>query len=131
MENQIRAAVRPLPPADVKSLDDVRVVIPNLNDSVNFLFRKLWATPDFYRYLVGVYDEQCVEGSRATDNVFAAVKIREAAIAEGDMFVGGQHIHSIVKSLNVVLRRYNLHPKQRMNVLNNEQVPAAPNGGEE
>jgi hypothetical protein len=95
---------------------------PELNDLVDEILQSLWDNTDFRRLLYATYDEQAVEGSLSTDNVEAARMIREKA-AEIGSNVQKEKLHTIVKSLNVVLRRYNKSRKARRQTVHGETVP--------
>ena len=58
----------------------------------------------------------------STDNVFAAIMIRDKAKAIGSE-VGDEKIHTIVLALNVVMRRYHVSRKERANTVGGTRVP--------
>jgi hypothetical protein len=103
-------------PVTVQDLEAMRRVFhqPTLNDRVDAIHVKLWANEQYRLLLDGVYDEDCVEGSQAADNLFAAVMIRTyAKDVAGDEYVAGKKAHTIVKALGVVLRRYGISRGER------------------
>ena len=81
----------------------------------------VWEEDQFQTYLDAVYDEQAVEGSLAIDNVKAAELIREKATAIGNR-VSQEKLATIVKSLNVVLRRYGFSRNERRNLVGGKIV---------
>ena len=116
---------RTLPlPADTRALLAQRKhgLLRNLNDEVEPIFVGLFEEPGFQRYLNAVYDEQAIEGSLATDNVMAAELIRNAAQEAGNGFVADQKLHTLVKAMNIVKRRLQVHPMQRRYSVHGEQV---------
>lgn len=76
----------------------------------------------YLSYLYAVYDEQAVEGSLSMDNGEAAGMIREKARSMNDAELGRQKKATIVKALNIVLRRYNNSRKERRNMIGGEVV---------
>src|SRR6266498_3771777 len=85
-----------------------------LNDYVEEIYVALWTQDgDFMRYLDAVYDEEAVEGSLSIDNSKAAECIRLYAKNNNVPIVAGKKLATIVKALNVVLRRYGMTRKQR------------------
>ncbi len=113
------------PPLPERIADWERVVETErtLNDLVEDVHRLLVDENEVYRkYLYAVYDEQAVEGSLAIDNGKAAEIIRLKAQSVGNTEVASQKLATIVKALNVVLRRYNKSRKQRRNMIHGEIV---------
>src|SRR5262245_16368762 len=86
---------------------------PTLNDVVHEYHIKLWSNPKYRGFLDAVYDEDAVEGSLALDNGEAARMIRDIAITEEDKRLASKKLATIVKALNVVLRRYGISRKER------------------
>lgn len=111
--------VRPMPrqlPVTVQDLEAMRKVFhqPTLNDRVDAIHVRLWENEQYRRLLDSVYDEDCVEGSQAADNLFAAMMIRTyAKDVAGDQYVAGKKAATIVKSLGVVTRRYGISRGER------------------
>ena len=110
--------VRPQPkslPATVQDLEAARKVFhqPTLNDRVDALHVQLWANDEYRRLLDGVYDEDCVEGSCAADNILAAKMLRDHAKTVGDRYVTDKKLATIAKALNVVLKRYGIGRRER------------------
>ena len=85
----------------------------NLNDRVEEIHRALVEDENYLRLLYAVHDKQAIEGSLAVDNMMAARMIRDKAKGAGDLDVAHEKLTTIVKALNVVLRRYNISRKQR------------------
>ena len=114
--NQINVRPRPASlPVSVADLEAMRKVFhqPTLNDRVDTIHMQLWANDEYRKYLDAVYDEDAVEGSLATDNTFAALMIRQHAKVIGDTYVQNKKVHTIVKALNVVLRRLRISRAER------------------
>lgn len=84
-----------------------------LNDHVEDVHVALWDDPAYHRALEAVYDEDAVEGSLAADNFLAATMIREHARANGNLYLKDKKLATIVKALNVVLKRYGISRKER------------------
>jgi hypothetical protein len=102
---------------------------PTLNDHVERIHVALYAKSDEYRkFLSAVYDDDAVEGSLRADNLELARLIRDYAAENGMTEVvkkpdGGQRTkESIVKALNVVLRRYGIAREIRRNTIGGEYV---------
>ncbi len=93
-----------------------------LNDHVDDIHVALWTNPDYHRALEAVYDEDAVEGSLAADNFIAAGMIRDHARQNDNHHVKDKKLATIVKSLNVVLRRYGIGRKERAITIGDEVV---------
>jgi hypothetical protein len=79
-------------------------------------------------YHDAIYDEEATEGSLSYDNYQAAEMIRDYARANGrDPYVGDRKLSSIVKALNVVLRKYGMSRKQRAKTVHGEIVDMGEN----
>jgi hypothetical protein len=121
---------RPLP-ATVSELMALRKVKfdRTINDRVETLLIDAFGNDQFVEYLKAVGDEEAVEGSLACDNVKAAEFIRDLASKsskEGmarDSVIAEAKLATIVKALNVCLRRYNISRKDRKNMLGGQVVP--------
>jgi hypothetical protein len=95
-----------------------------LNDYVEQIHRSLWDDDPSYRaYLEAVWDSDAVEGSLAIDNMMAAMKIRDKAPEFDGNPVGSKKLDTIVRSMNVVLRRYENSRKERRETVQGVQVP--------
>ncbi len=98
--------------------------IRTLNDYVDDIHVALWeSNSEYVKLLDAVYDEDAVEGSLAIDNAKAAELIRDYAKHNGIAYVAGKKLATIVKSLNVVLRRYHITRKERAVMVDGETVP--------
>jgi hypothetical protein len=117
----MNTALRPSPP---KLPDTLSAALahrklkqrPTLNDDIESLMLSVWEDDQFQSYLDAVYDEQAVEGSLSIDNAKAAELLRDKAIKTGNR-VAHEKLASIVKSLNVVLRRYGFSRMERRNLV--------------
>jgi hypothetical protein len=94
-----------------------------LNDYVDQIHIVLWekGTP-YYKLLDAVYDEDAVEGSLAIDNSKAAEMIRAYAEENKIPEVATKKLATLVKALNVVLRRYHMTRQERAVSIGGEAV---------
>ena len=99
-----------------------------LNDHVDDIHVLLWSNPNYHRALEAVYDEDAVEGSLSADNFIAAGMIREYAREHELPHVKDKKLATIVKSLNIVLRRYGISRKERAITIGNETISPVANG---
>jgi hypothetical protein len=99
-----------------------------LNDRVEQYHLNLWDDKQYRRFLDATSDEDTAEGSLAADNLEAANMIRMAALNANDDYVGTKKKATLVKSLNVVLRRYRISRQERAIRLGDETFPT--NNGE-
>ena len=97
---------------------------PTLNDHVDNIHLQLWAEDDYRSLLDAVSDEDAVEGSCAIDNYKAAERIREYGRRHDNTYVAKKKLATIVKALNVVLRRYHISRKERAQMIGGEIVPS-------
>ena len=106
-------------PTTVTEWVAVRKGAPNRtdNDRVEDIHLKLVGNEKYQQYLEAYDDAESVEGTMSIDNVFAAQMIRNKAIEIGDTRIGSLKIRTIVRCLNVVLRRYRLSRKERANMI--------------
>jgi hypothetical protein len=94
-----------------------------LNDHIEDLHLMLWNdSEDYRRFLEAVWDSDAVEGSLAIDNVKAAELLREKARTIAGHIVGTKKLDTIVKSLGVVLRRYEFSRKERRHTVEGKIV---------
>jgi len=111
----------PALPATVEELLAQRqsLRIMTLNDYVDGIHIALWPNAEYRRLLEAVYDEDAVEGSLTADNHIAAGMIRAYAKdpATAVPEVANKKLATIIKALNVVLRRFNMSRKQRANMI--------------
>ena len=84
-----------------------------LNDHVEDVHIALWDNPDYHRALEAVYDEDAIEGSLSADNFLAAMMIRDYARDKKNPHLKDKKLATIVKALNVVLKRYGISRKER------------------
>jgi hypothetical protein len=102
-----------------------------LNDYVDDIHKQLWSAVDdkdaaeYRRLLDAVYDEDAVEGSLAIDNAKAAEIIRVRATKAKLDYVANKKLMTLVKAMNVVLRRYHMTRKERATRLGGEDIPSA------
>jgi len=118
----------PLPATVADMLARKSPTLQNLNDHVDAIHVKLFSSDQKYQQLLdAVYDEEAQEGSLAADNIMAAIMIRTYAKKDdADLYVGSKKLATIVKSLNVCLRRYHMTRKERAVSVGGEPV----SGGE-
>jgi hypothetical protein len=124
--NALKHAAAPPLPATVEELIADRKIKQErtLNDFVEDAYLALYEDSEAFRdFLRAVYDEQAVEGSLAADNLEAAALIREHAKEKGVREITREKKATIVKSLNVVLRRYAKSRKERKNMVHGQTVP--------
>lgn len=95
-----------------------------LNDHVDDAHVALWADKDYRALLDAVYDEDAVEGSLSADNLLAAGMIRDQAKRQANPQLSTKKLATIVKALNVVLRRYGIARKDRAVTVGDEIMPA-------
>jgi hypothetical protein len=114
----------PLPPTVSELLARKTMkAVRTLNDDVDDIHVALWENNEEYmRLLDAVYDEDAVEGSLAIDNAKAAEMIRDYAKRNGVTYVANKKLATLVKSLNVVLRRYRITRKQRAVMVHGETI---------
>jgi hypothetical protein len=115
-------------PTTVAELDARRALksVPNLNDDIERIHRALWDDPNYRRFHEAVFDEDAIEGSCTADNLEAAAMIRDYAKDESRKelgYIGKKNKTTIVKSMNVVLRRYHMSRKERAQTVAGEIVP--------
>jgi len=84
-----------------------------LNDHIESIHLSLYEEEEYQKLLDAVYSEQAVEGSLIADDFEAARMIREKARSIGDKTVTIQKLATIVKAMNVVMRRYGIGRKER------------------
>jgi hypothetical protein len=101
-----------------------------LNDRVEQYHLQLCENAQYIGFIEATSDEDTIEGSQAADNLEAANLIREAARAAGDNIIGHKKKVTIVKALNVVLRRYRISRLERRSRIGDESYPTPSNGNE-
>jgi hypothetical protein len=119
-----RPPVRPLPATKEDMLaGKLTQSTLTLNDHVEQLHIALYGSnPKYDKLLDAVYDEDAVEGSCVIDGSKAAEMIRELARQDNrNPYVADKKLATIVKALNVVLRRYGISRRQRRGMLHGEE----------
>lgn len=120
-----QALVKPLPKTVSDLIDQRKGKFDRtLNDMVEDLYLKLWENSTFQRFLEAVQDGEAVEGSLACDDHEAARMLREAAQA-ANLPCKGKPLASFKMALKVVMRRYQMSRRERLNSLRGEAVPGA------
>jgi hypothetical protein len=126
MSEVARSNVVPLPATVEDMLAQRRTMAGRtLNDYVEDLHLKAWADPKYQQFLEAVYDEDAVEGSLSADNISAAQLLRELARKEAIVQVASRKLATIVKALNVVLKRYRMTRKERALTLGGQVMAGA------
>ena len=86
-----------------------------LNDQVEQLVRKLIADAEFRKFIDAVSDEDSQEGKMYLDDVAAAMMLRAFAKDNGEpVLVMDAKLATLIRSLKVVLRRFNAGRDQRI-----------------
>lgn len=93
-----------------------------LNDYVEELHKKKWVDPKYRSLLEAVYPEDAVEGSLQTDDHEAARMLREQAIKDGNPYVRGRKLSTIIRALHVVMRRYQISRKERALTIGGQRI---------
>lgn len=110
-------------------------VVFTLNDHTEAIIKSIYKDPAlaerFQRLMYATHDEQALEGSLGTDNTLAAMMIRDKAVDIDNKEVSEQKLATLVKSMNIVMRRYQTSRKQRRNMVGGEYVAPEGNGREE
>lgn len=127
MSQAVGHVAAPPLPATVQDLLELRKnkSLRTLNDQVEELYLMLFNDPEFTSYTEAVYDEQAVEGSLAIDNAKAAEMLRDKAREVGNEYVSKQKLASLIKSMNVVQRRYGISRNERRSMVHGEVTPDA------
>jgi hypothetical protein len=114
----------PLPATVADMLARKSPTLQSLNDHVDAVHVKLFATNERYQTLLdAVHDEEAQEGSLSADNIMASMMIREFAARDNtDPYLAMKKLATIAKSLNVVLRRYHMTRKERAVSVGGEPV---------
>src|SRR5262249_42013550 len=102
----------------------------SLNDMVDEVFDRLLNNKDiekrekFVSFLDAVWDEQAIEGARAADNLEAAAMIRQEATDNGPRELAKEKKTTIVKAMNVILRRFDgMSRNERRNMVQGQVLP--------
>ena len=96
-----------------------------LNDHVDDIHVALWENPAYHTALEAVDDADAVEGSLAADNFLASTMIRDHARETANHHIKDKKLATIVKALNVVLRRYGIDRKTRAATIDGVLVPTS------
>lgn len=118
-----------VPPALPARIDDWKRFLKTdrtINDYVEDVHRELIEGEHAEKYLLfltAVYDEQAIEGSLSADNYQAAQMIRDHARDKEYHGLANQKLATIVKALNVVLRRYHASRQERRQMVAGDIVP--------
>jgi hypothetical protein len=96
-----------------------------LNDDVDDIHLRLWEDPNYRRYFDALWASDTIEGSFIADDIGAAVMIREYAKNNQFPFAARAKLHSIVRSLHVVCRRYAMSRRDRQRQVHGEAVNGA------
>lgn len=120
MNDLVKQPAIPLPMSVEDMLSQRKVAVTrNLNDYLDDIHISLWGHSDdvirerYRAALDAVWDEDAIEGSLAMDNGIAATIIRDYAKEKSIPQVATKKLATIVKSMNVVLRRYGMSRKER------------------
>jgi hypothetical protein len=122
--NEVRTSVVPLPATreDMANRKDMKTQL-TLNDHVDSIHMTMWDNADYRQLLDATSDEDAVEGSLAIDNAKAAEMIRKHAEVTKNPYVAKKKLATIVKALNVVLRRYHMTRRERAITIGGETYP--------
>ena len=122
ISNKIQARPQPLPAKIdtwVRKIKSTKM----LNDYVEDAHRALWDdNPEYRTLLEAVWDSDAVEGSLAIDNTMAARLIREKAATMDGNPVGTKKLDTIVKSMGVILRRYEFSRNERRHTVEGQVI---------
>jgi len=84
-----------------------------LHDEVESIHLKLFENQTYKDLLDAVYPEDAKEGSLIADDFELARMVRDYAVKANNHYVAKKKLDTIRKSLNVVLRRYDMDRKTR------------------
>lgn len=105
-----------------RTLQGHRTINDHVEDVLEVLVNK---SPEFRALLEAVWDTDAVEGSLSADNIIAAQMIRDAARKEDPEHhpLAKRKLATLVRSLGVVLRRYDADRKTRRQTVDGKIVP--------
>ena len=83
----------------------------SINDLVEEVLVKLWDDESFTKLVGSISNSQTVHGSLATDNVMAALMIRDRAKRDHHNEVAEQNLRTIKRAMRVALRRFGIQTK--------------------
>lgn len=127
MNEMSKVAALPVTQQDLRALRKT-MRERTLNDHIDDIHDALWPDPAYRRALEAVYDEDAIEGSLAADNFVAAGMIRAYAVKEDNRHVKDKKLATIVKSLNIVLRRYGIGRRERALTIGDQLIQNTTNG---
>jgi hypothetical protein len=118
---------RPLPPPLPATVDDLLSLrksnrLRSLNDDVDDIHLRLWEVDKYREYLTQIWREDTVEGSFIADDISAATMIRDYAKEHTYPLASRAKLHSIVRSLHIVCRRFGISRKERQAQVQGEFV---------
>lgn len=128
-----KKAAIPLPQT-IEEWDAVRKPgVIKLNDIVDRAHRELLLHPkksDKYRdHITAAFDEESREGATYIDDVRAAEMLRDHAVENRlPIITAAFPLAAVIKSHNIVLRRYKMSRKERRYMVGEETVPPPSNG---
>jgi hypothetical protein len=122
MDFQIKPTPVPSTVADLLKQKDMKGGL-TLNDYVETCYVALWPNPDFRKLQEAVYDEDAVHGSCAIDSYKAAEMIALYSIDHEVPVVSLKKLATIVKSMNVVARRYHMGRAERRMTVGGQIMP--------
>lgn len=128
MNEHLRARPTPLP---AKSDNWQRKIksARTLNDHVEDVHLSLWDdNPEYRQFLEAVWDSDAIEGSLSIDNTMAAIMLRDKAKNIEGNPVDKKKLDTIVKSLGIVLRRYEFSRRERRHTVEGIKMPAPADG---
>jgi len=85
----------------------------SLNDQVDELHLRLYEELDYRKLLDAVYPEMAITGDLKLEDGMAAQMIVAHARENGYPYIARQKLGTVVKALNVVLRRYGMSRTER------------------
>ena len=85
----------------------------SLNDEVNTIIRALFEDEEFIKYQHAIYTEEAETGDLYIDDVKAAEVIQTYAVKHEFMLTGNAKLKSVIRAMNVSMRRYDSSRKQR------------------
>lgn len=130
VSDEVKALTIPLPGtkaelmAQRKSLGKDKV----LNDYIEEAFVAMYGEEGFSAFtdlLNAVWDQEAVEGSCKADDIEAARLMRDYAREQKIRMIPDKNLETISRSLNVVLRRYQMSRKERRGRVGTSQVEMA------
>lgn len=111
-------------PATVEELRNQRISmrVRSLNDDVEEAHLKLWDQEDYRKWFSIIWPSDSVEGNHTLDDGMVAMRIRTFAEDNNLPLAKSAKLGSIIRSLNVVRRRYKIGREQLRRRVGNESV---------